>query len=228
MAHHHKNHNHDHDHTHEHGSTVMQELICHFPYAVFSVAVALILVSFITTPGIHPIDIMHKQSHILFHSFHFMHIVFAAAGAMITFLRHSRRLWLGVVTSIVSPAFFCILSDVVLPYIGGTMLGVHMHWHICFVTELHNVLPFLVMGILTGIALSYHGSEQQGFYSVFSHFFHIFVSSMASTLYLVSHGFDTWYESIGYVFVFLIVAVVIPCTCSDVIVPMLFARAHSK
>lgn len=219
-------HNHHKEHTHEH--TMLQELICHFPYAVFSVAVALILVSFVTTPGLQPTALVHEQSHILFHSFHFMHIVFASAGAMITFLRHSKWLTLGVITSIVSPAFFCMLSDVILPYVGGSMLGVHMHWHICFITELHNVLPFLFMGILTGIALSYHGSEQQGFYSLFSHFFHIFVSSMASTLYLVSHGFDTWYESIGYVFVFLIVAVVIPCTCSDVLVPMLFARAHKK
>jgi hypothetical protein len=224
MAHH--NNNHAHEHAHEH--SLIQELICHFPYAVFSVAFALILVSFITKPGLESVGLLQMQSHILFHSFHFMHIVFASAGSMITFLRYSKNLFMGVIISILSPAVFCILSDVVLPYIGGRMLGVDMHWHICFITELHNVLPFLFTGILTGISLSYHGSEQQGFYSVFSHFFHIFVSSIASTLYLVSHGFTTWYDSIGYVFVFLIIAVVIPCTCSDVLVPALIAKAHAK
>lgn len=220
MAHHVENHVHEH--------TILQELICHFPYAVFSVAFALTLVSFITKPGSQPSDVLQHQSHVLFHNFHFMHIVFAAAGSMITYLRYSKKILLGILVGILSPAVFCILSDVVLPYWGGRMLGVDMHWHICFISELHNVLPFLFTGILTGIALSYHGSEQQGFYSIFSHFFHIFVSSIASTLYLVSHGFTEWYESIGYVFVFLIIAVVVPCTCSDVLVPMFFAKAHNK
>ena len=108
------------------------------------------------------------------------------------------------------------------------MLGVHMHWHVCFITELHNVLPFLFVGILTGLALGYHGKGEQGMYSTFSHFSHILVSSIASTFYLISHGFTDWADSIGYVFIFLVFAVVVPCTCSDVIVPMLFARAHKR
>ncbi len=206
---------------HAHSHTVWQELICHFPYAVFSVAFALALVSFIPMTG----DGVHEQSHALFHSFHFMHVVFAATGTMITFLRYSRNMFLGLIVSFLSPAFFCMLSDAILPYYGGLMLGVKMHWHICFITELHNVLPFLFVGMLTGIALNYHGASQQGFYSVFSHFFHIFVSSIASTFYFISHGFTNWSESIGYVFLFLVIAVVVPCTFSDVIVPMLFARA---
>ena len=37
----------------------------------------------------------HAQSHILFHSFHFMHIVFAATGTMITYLRYSKKLLFG-------------------------------------------------------------------------------------------------------------------------------------
>jgi len=210
--------------SHAHDHTIWQELICHFPYAVFSVAFALTLVSFTSMTG----PDVAQRSHILFHSFHFMHVVFAATGTMITFLRYSRNMLYGILISFLSPAFFCILSDAILPYYGGLMLGVHMHWHICFITELHNVLPFLFVGMLTGIALNYHGASNQGFYSVFSHFFHIFVSSIASTFYLVSHGFTTWYESIGYVFLFLIVAVVVPCTFSDVIVPMFFARAGTS
>lgn len=227
MSHHHT---HDHDTTNAHKDTVWQELVCHFPYAVFSVAFALILISFVPlVPNlVYTAAAIKKQTHTLFHSFHFMHIVFASAGAMITYLRFCKRLLPGIIISTISPAFFCILSDAILPYIGGTMLGVHMHWHICFITELHNVLPFLFIGIITGLALSYHGADQQGLYSIFSHFFHILISSIASTFYLVSHGFTDWADSIGYVFIFLVFAVVVPCTCSDVIVPMLFARAHKR
>ena len=52
-----------------------------------------------------------------------------------------------------------------------------------------------------------------------------FVSSLASTFYLVAHGFAHWHTQIGLVFLSLIVAVVIPCTLSDLVVPMTFARA---
>lgn len=214
-------HQHDHD-AHNHKHTVWSELICHFPYAVFSVAFSLALVSFIPMSGFG----IYEQANDLFHSFHFMHVVFAATGSMLTFLRYSRRIFLGLIISTLSTSFFCILSDAVLPYIGGRMLGVDMSWHICFATELHNVLPFLFVGLLTGIVLNYHEEGHQNIYSIFSHFVHIFVSSIASTFYLISHGFTNWNESIGYVFLFLVFAVVVPCTCSDVIVPMYFARAN--
>ena len=64
-------------------------------------------------------------------------------------------------------------------------------------------------------------------YAITSHVAHIFVSSLASTFYLVAHGFSNWYDNIGFVFLSMIVAVVIPCTLSDVVVPMTFAKAES-
>jgi len=73
----------------------------------------------------------------------------------------------------------------------------------------------------------YHRSRG-GFYSVFSHFFHILISSFASTFYIVSHGLLHWYSFIGMIFLFLVIAVVIPCTLSDVVIPMAAARAGKK
>ena len=145
---------------------------------------------------------------------------------MLTFMRYSKNMLLGIVVGIISPSFFCMLSDAVLPYFGGKMFGVQMHWHICLVSELHNVLPFLVIGIINGIVMSQHHESKQGLYSIFSHFVHILVSSLASTFYIVSHGFGNWYSSIGYLFLFLIGAVVVPCTFSDVVVPMMVAKGR--
>ena len=135
---------------------------------------------------------------------------------------------LGLLVGVLSPAFFCILSDAVLPYFGGKMFGVNMRWHVCFISELHNVLPFLIIGIINGIVLSKHHESRQGLYSLFSHFVHILVSSLASTFYLVANGFGNWYSSIGYVFLFLIAAVVVPCTFSDVVVPMMVAKGRTS
>lgn len=218
----------EHEHTHEH--TLMSELMCHLPYAIFSVAFALVILSFLgfSSAANQDQSTFLRSMHTMFHSFHFMHIVFATTGCIITFLRFNKSVIKGLLVGLFVPSFFCIFSDSILPYIGGRLLGVPMHFHLCFVSELANVLPFLFVGLLNGVIMSKHHSSQQGFYSVSSHFVHILVSSLASSFYLVSHGFTNWYSSIGVVFLFLIFAVVIPCTLSDVVIPMMFARGGKK
>jgi uncharacterized membrane protein len=217
-----------HDH---HDLTVMSELLCHWPYAIFSVATGLALLSILTALTIeNSVDpkLAQKGAKILFHSFHFMHLVFASAGTLITFFKFSSDVVRGLLVGIFSPLFFCILSDAILPYLGGKALGVPMHFHLCFLTELHNILPFLLVGILSGFATRFIKADTRALHSLGSHAAHIFVSSMASIFYLVSHGFLDWYTKIGFVFMFLIFAVVVPCTLSDLVVPMMVARIGKK
>ncbi|MCK5632499.1 hypothetical protein KAH94_02030 [bacterium] len=220
----------DHAHDHKHGNSILDELICHFPYAIFSVALSLSVLSFTTYLTYHVWDpqLQSGGASILFHSFHFLHIVFATTGTLIAFFRYSQNTLRGILVGIVTTIIFCTTSDAVLPYLGGRMLGVDMHFHLCFLSELKNVLPFLGIGILNGVIMGKYHKISNGFYSVFSHFFHILISSFASTFYLVSHGMVHWYSSIGMVFLFLVVAVVIPCTLSDVVIPIAAAKADKK
>ena len=221
------NHHHHGDTEHEH--SILGELLCHLPYAIYSVAFAIGILSFITYFSMgDSVEIVCKKSKVLFHSFHFMHILFAATGTLITFFRFSRNNTRAILLGIFSPIIFCTLSDSVLPYIGGLMLGVNMKFHICFHKELMNVIPFLVIGILNGFLLSRHEGERQWLYAITSHAVHIFISSLAAIFYLVSHGCTDWYKIIGGVFVFLIFSVVAPCTFSDVVVPMLVAKKDLK
>ncbi len=227
----HDNHEHLHAHDHDgHNHSIINELFCHLPYAIFSVAFGLIVLSFFSvfTMNITDPAIVKKASKALFHSFHFMHIVFATTGTIITFFRFSKNYIRGLIVGIISPTFFCILSDAVLPYIGGTLLGVPMKFHMCFFTEPQKVIPFLLVGIVNGLVMSRHHNSKQSGYSLTSHSAHIFVSSLASTFYLISHGFTNWHASIGNVFVLLIIAVVIPCTLADVVVPMTIAGSATK
>lgn len=222
--------NHDHhDHDHQHDFSLRNELLCHFPYAVFSVAFALAVISFISLFSfIMGAEAFTAGAGILFHSFHFMHLVFASTGAVITYTRFSRNIPMALIVGTITPTIFCALSDAVLPYIGGRMLGVPMTFHICFVTELANVLPFLFVGVLNGLVMGLYHVDRHSFYSVSSHAVHILVSSFASVFYLISHGFVDWHMQIGFVFLYMVGAVVVPCTLSDVVVPMLVARAGKK
>ena len=73
-----------------------------------------------------------------------------------------------------------------------------------------------------------HLESQVDDFSLWSHSVHIFISSLASSFYFVANGFYDWADSIGAVFVVLIIAVLIPCTLSDVVVPAYFARFGNK
>lgn len=218
----------DHDLTHKH--TVTDELLCHFPYAVFSVALSLAVLSFVTFFSLfsNNTEAVEHGAHLLFHAFHFMHIVFAATGVLITYFRFSKNIIKGLIVGLLTASFFCTVSDSILPYIGGRLLGVHMHFHLCFWSDIDKIIPFLLVGLLNGYIMSKHHQSKQALYSTFSHFIHILISSFASMFYLVAHGLLDWGDNIGFVFLFLIGAVVVPCTLSDVVVPMYFARADKK
>lgn len=226
MDHHHHDHHH---HFHDHEHSLRSELFHHLPYAIFSVAFSLIILSFVTFAfRSTELIVAQKGAKMLFHSFHFMHIVFAATGTLITFRRFCKDTIPSWVVGIFTPVIFCTLSDSILPYLGGKALGVNMSFHLCFFTELANIIPFLLVGVINGFIMSRHNQENQRMYSIFSHFIHIFVSSLAATFYLVAHGFMDWHKDIGFVFIFIIIAVVIPCTLSDVVVPMTYARMTKK
>lgn len=214
-------HNHDH-----HADTLMGEVIHHIPYAIFSVAFGMIILSFLDFFSISSgnMRISGQAAHLLFHSFHFLHIILAVTGSLVTFSRFSNRIVFGVVLAVISSLFFCTLSDVILPYLAGKILGIPMHFHLCMRSELHNIIPFVAIGLLNGFVLSKHNLSLKNIYSLGSHFAHILISSLASLFYMVSEGFTDWYTQMGIVFVFLIVAVVVPCTFADVIVPVYFAN----
>lgn len=225
-----KLHEHDHEHEYAHSAGLMShELASHFPYAVFSVALSMIAAGILGyfSFGASP-EVVEHGSTVLFHSCHFLHIVFAATGSVLTFFRFSKNFYKGIIVGGASAVFFCVLSDVIIPYIIGAIMGIEMEFHICFISELSNVLPFLVVGVFNGWLLSQHKSAEHSFYSIWSHFAHIFVSSLASMLYTISHGMHDWYQYMGILFMLLVIAVVIPCTLSDVVVPAYFANTGGK
>ena len=225
---------HDHAHDHHHDHSFKSELLHHLPYAIFSVALGMIILSLLdyssTAQSIGQLARREACSgyHMLFHSFHFLHILFAATGTIITFSRFSNNLSQALLVGTISPIFFCMLSDVLFPYLAGRLLGVDMELHICFHRELQNVIPFLGVGIFNGLVLRLHHSSMLRVFSLGSHFIHILISSLAALFYMVSHGFTNWYDSMGILFLFLVIAIVIPCTFSDVVVPMYWAGRKNE
>jgi hypothetical protein len=115
-----------------------------------------------------------------------------------------------------------------MPYFGGVLCGVKMHLHWCFYSHLSTVLPFLAIGVVNGLVMSMHSDAGKDRYIATSHFAHIFISAFASTVYMISHGFYSWQSEMPYVFCYLLLAVLIPCTLADVIVPVWFGLVSSE
>ncbi len=224
-------------------SIFSHELMHHLPYGTLSVASALMILSMVSVFFVsgHVGSLVHHGDHvhdgscglssgmdILFHCFHFTHILFAASGAMVTFYRYSKNIAAGVIAGIVSSVVFCTLSDILLPYAAGTLLGVTMDLHICFSSELANILPFLFAGVLNGLIISRGKEEHAENHSLSLHFLHTFISAMAAIFYCIGHGLPNFYAYFGTFFLLMLVAIVVPCTLSDVVVPVFWARMVQK
>jgi hypothetical protein len=203
------------------------ELVCHTPYGILAVAASMILVSLLLfcTP---PSPLFAKNASSLFHTLHYIHILFAASSVVLAFRKYSESALGAAFLGAVVPAVFCTLSDVFLPYWGSQVFGLNVTLHLCFKSHLGSILPFLVTGILNGLLLS-HSKKCDDLmnHAVASHFSHSFISALASFLYLISHGFSDLKHGMGIIFVVLLVSVIIPCIISDVIVPTVCARAFT-
>jgi hypothetical protein len=204
-----------------------EELSCHAPYGILAVMVGLAILSitsaFSAAQAVDPF-LLKKLTKGLFHTFHFMHIVFATTGTILTFTRFSKNAIKALLVGLFSPTFFCLLSDVILPYIGAKLLGMPVKMHICIIEEPLRLLPFLCVGLANGLVMSYYGDRKRWFHALGAHAAHVVISALASVFFLASQGLTTADAHIGSFFILLIIAVIIPCTFSDLIVPMFLAK----
>jgi len=163
--------------------------------------------------------VMKSASKGLFHVFHPLHMLLSAIATTAMFWRHDRNLLKAIITGVIGSIGICGISDVGLPYLSGWVLGVEMEFHWCILSHPMMVIPFMVVGVFTGlVAASAVENATQ-----FSHAGHVFASSAASIFYLISFGLTGWIDQVGIVFVVVVIAVVIPCCLSDIVFPLLVA-----
>ncbi|MDZ4243086.1 MAG: hypothetical protein U1D99_09680 [Candidatus Omnitrophota bacterium] len=198
------------------------ELAHHLPYSVFGVTAALILIgffSFVATilgkPHIEP-----EAYEDLFHVFHPAHVLLSSVTSTAIFWKNEKTWWKALVVGILGSLVICTLSDILIPYVGGLLLGVKMDLHVCVIDTPSIVIPFAVTGMVAGLVIA----ESIESSTAYTHAAHIFVSSAASIVYLVSFGLHDWVHQIGWVFMITVAAVMIPCCASDIAFPILWIK----
>jgi hypothetical protein len=207
---------------------LVTEFAHHLPYTIVGSLIAMAGVWWFGTQQLDhdAAKTLFTQSRTMFHLFHPLHVCLSAIATTSLFWRYERHLLRAVSVGALGAIIPCGLSDYVFPYLGGRLLGQTMELHMCLVDHPQLFFPFLALGVVGGL----WAEERLTGSHLFSHGAHVFVSSAASLLYLVSFGFTSWMADVRLVFpafFTVVLAVWIPCCISDIVVPLASARSHA-
>ena len=200
---------------------IARELKDHAPFTALG-AITGIIIMVIIVFGKVPDSI----SNIAFYSLHPLHIVLSALVTTAMYRRYgSGKIWVAVLIGYIGSIGIATLSDAAIPYLGGTLLGVKMEFHIPFIeTEKMPVFSIAKWQLvnsaaLAGIILGYLRPTTK-----VPHYGHVFLSTWASMFYFTAFGTAWWTPLLPFIFLFLFLAVWIPCCTSDIVFPLLFGR----
>jgi hypothetical protein len=205
------------------GGLLSTELRHHLPWSAGGVLTGLALVWLLL--NLVPGDSLSLTLQ-LFHLAHPTHLLLSAAATAAMVVVHGGGAWRAVGIGLVASAGVCTLSDIILPWIGGSALaGIdHMHWHLCVLEHPILVVPFLALGLAVGVL----GGRRVERSTIYSHAGHVLVSALASLLYLTAFGLELSVSTLGPVLLILMAAVMLPCCVSDIVVPVLFGGPRCR
>ena len=192
------------------GKRIAHELKEHAPFTALG-AVSGIIIMVIVVLGNVPSHI----SQTAFYVSHPLHVLLSALVTTAMYMRYRKgKFWAAVLIGWTGSIGVATISDAMLPYLSGTLLNVHMEFHVPFIEEWW--INFLA---LAGIAIGYWKQTTK-----IPHFGHVLVSTWASLFYFTAFGMADWIHLLPLIFLFLFLSVWIPCCTSDIIYPLLFVR----
>jgi hypothetical protein len=198
------------EHTHE--NIFLDELSTHWRFTAAAVLISGLILAVLKIaffPEASP------DTENFFEGFFISHLFFAALTPASLLAKYKRALWLGVFVAILTSSITCTLSDIVLPYLGGLVLGYDMHFHVCIIEEPLTSWFFIITGALLGFLLSGHVRKL----SRYTHGLHILLSSTAAGMYLITYGVNVISFKALLFLPILIISVLVPCVMNDIGVP---------
>ncbi len=200
---------------------IAQELRRHAPFTALGALTGIIIMVIIVFGNI-PTQI----SQTAFYTLHPIHVVLSALVTTAMYTKYKKaKIWAAVLIGWTGSIGIATMSDVLVPYLGGTLLHIEMGFHVPFIET--SKIP--VIGIekwivvngaaLLGIAIGYWKQTTK-----IPHFGHVLLSTWASLFYFTSFGTANWLPLLPFVFLFLFLAVWIPCCLSDIAYPLLFIK----
>ena len=200
---------------------IVEELRNHAPFTIFGALTGIIFMIFFQ-------KIPLVVSHNIFYIFHPIHVVLSALVTASMYqlykcrrLKNQCNIWILLVIGYVGSIGIATVSDSLIPYLGEVLLRMpNRGIHIGFIERWWLVNPLA----LIGIAIAYLKPATK-----FPHAGHVLLSTWASLFHIImaiGQGFN-WFSYI-IIFLFLFLAVWIPCCISDIVFPLLFVSSTDE
>ena len=200
---------------------IASELKHHVPFTALGAVSGIIIMVIIVLA-----NIPFQLSEAAFHTLHPLHVVLSALATTAMYRKYgSRKIWAAILIGYVGSIGIATLSDAIIPYLGGSLLGVEIEFHLPFIET--EKMPFIGIetwklvnsAALAGIIIGYLRPTTK-----FPHLGHVFLSTWASLFYFTAFGIAPWIPLVPFIFLFLFLAVWLPCCISDIVFPLLFVR----
>ncbi len=190
-----------------------KELNDHIPFTLFAILTAILLTILI---------VYYFQKDIpmsLFESVHILHIIVSTIVTTGIYYKYSRKITTSIIVGMLGAIIIGSLSDILFPWMGGTLLGIKTHFHLPLIETPIIVITTLLIGSIIGIKTKL---------TKIPHFIHVFLSVFASLFYLLvfSATFSLNYFMGAFLIVF--VSVIIPCCISDITFPFFFLKKKKE
>jgi hypothetical protein len=164
-------------------------------------------------------DVPSEISHTIFYILHPLHVISSALVTTAMYTKYRKaKLWAVILIGWTGSIGIATISDAVIPYLGGSLLHAQMEFHVPFIEKWW--INLLALG---GIAIGLRKQTTR-----VPHAGHVLLSTWASLFYFTSFGIANWIPLLPFVFLFLFLAVWIPCCTSDIVYPLLFIRKSAE
>jgi hypothetical protein len=202
---------------------ILRELKIHVPFTLFGAVTGMIILVF-------SLKLPYQISYNIFYIFHPLHVVLSALVTASMYklhrcgrisskcLRGECNFWILLLIGYVGSIGIATISDSIIPYLGEILLKMpNRGIHIGFIEKWWLVNPLAILGII----IAYFKPHTK-----FPHAGHVLLSTWASLFHIVMAIGGRVLSGFVYVaiFVFLFLAVWLPCCVSDIVFPLLFVR----
>jgi len=200
---------------------IASELKEHAPFTALGALSGIIIMVIIVLA-----DVPSQISQTAFHTLHPLHVLLSALTTTAIYRKYGNsKIWAAVLIGYFGSIGIASLSDAVIPYLGGALLGIEIEFHLPFIEA--EKIPFIGIetwklvnsAALAGIIIGYLKPTTK-----LPHWGHVFLSTGASLFYFTAFGVAYWLPLLPLIFLFLFLAVWFPCCVSDIAFPLLFVR----
>ncbi len=206
---------------------ISKELKLHVPFTIFGAISGIVIIALFK-------NLPSRISYNIFYILHPIHVVLSALVTVSMYelhkceringkcIRGKCNLWILLAIGYMGSIGIATISDSIIPYLGEAILGMpNRGIHIGFIEKWWLINPLAVLGVVIACRRPV---------TKFPHAGHVLLSTWASLFHIImAMGGSLHWFMYGVIFLFLFLAVWLPCCISDIVFPLLFVKdVHHK